>query len=193
MTDASLRLFAGVGLSPVVRDAIARLSGAMRSGLPGWRFVAPDAIHLTLRFFGATEPERVTPLVDGLRAVAETTPRFRLRITGWGVFPDRRRPRVMWCGIDGEVERLAELAAGCEEVARACGYAEESRPFRPHLTIARARTDRRAAPPPAGEAPSLGELPVDSMNLYRSRLESSGAVYEVLEAMSLSGPGTVVR
>jgi 2'-5' RNA ligase len=90
---------------------------------------------------------------------------------------------VLWVGIRGEdaLGRLERLAAGFEHAARTAGFAAENRPFRPHLTLARASRTGRAVLPAAREFVSEVALEVDRVKLFRSELLPGGARYSVLE------------
>lgn len=118
---------------------LARALGPLRDAEPGVRWVPREQWHLTLVFLAAVAPGAVDPLVAGLRRAAASTPPLRLALTGAGAFPRTERARVVWAGLDGDVEVLGALAEGCRDAAVAAGVEVEARPFHAHLTIARAR------------------------------------------------------
>lgn len=189
--DAALRLFLAVDPPPATREALFRWADGWRSRDDGWRWVAADGVHLTLRFYGSTPPERVEPLRGQLAALARAHAPLALEVRGWGVFPGPSRARVLWAGLAGDVAPLAALAAGAEDGARALGFAAEERPFKGHVTLARAREGRRPRLPgtPDREAPPFGPFAVGELVLYRSRLGPGGARYEALGRFPLGGPG----
>ena len=140
---------------PVALDhlgsAVARARARRRAGAAAEpRWLALDALHLTLAFFGQVPDARVAGLTAALGAVPEP-PTVHLRLSGAGTFPERGAPRVLWVGVDGDLAELAELARGIAAAAAGVGVvaANEGRPYRPHLTLARwpaaARADRRLA------------------------------------------------
>jgi 2'-5' RNA ligase len=103
------------------------------------RWVRLDGLHLTLRFLGPTPDERVGATAAAVRSVAEAAAGpIQLTLTGAGSFPRADRPRTLWIGVGGDLEALEGLAARTEAALVDAGWPAESRPFRPHLTLARA-------------------------------------------------------
>ncbi len=119
---------------------------------------------------------------------------FQLEFSDLGVFPDAKRPRVLWIGIGGEVEKLVVLQQRLEDALTPLGFARESRRFVPHLTLARLREGISSQ-----ERRSFGELVIassfevkyvinaGSINLMRSQLTPTGAIYSRLAATGLQG------
>ncbi|WP_405817461.1 RNA 2',3'-cyclic phosphodiesterase [Streptomyces sp. NBC_00838] len=101
--------------------------------------------HITLLFLGELPTETVPPLRPALAALAAAHQPFQLALRGSGNFDNR----VLWSGIDGDLDRLRTLAADVRTAVSTCGIAFENRPLRPHLTLARARR---------GDESSAGEL-----------------------------------
>lgn len=103
---------------------------------------------MTLAFFGAV-PEATVPALTAAVGDALAVAEVHLRLTGAGTFPAKGDPRVLWVGVDGDVEELAELAAAAAEAGRSVGVPIERRAYRPHVTVGRwahsARGDRRIA------------------------------------------------
>ncbi len=131
-------------------DVLDHLGGALRRlrdrpGAPRW--VGRELQHLTLAFYGEVPAARVPRLVDLLGAVAG--PAVHLRLSGAGTFPGRGAPRVLWVGVDGDVETLAGLAGAAAGAGREAGLDVDRRPYRPHLTVGRwpaaSAADRRIA------------------------------------------------
>jgi 2'-5' RNA ligase len=128
-------------------DARADLAAAVATlhGLAGEpRWAAPERWHLTLLFLGAVPAPQVADVVAALGPVTESTPSFGLRLAGGGRFGSRRRPQVVWVGLDGDVPVLTDLSARLSAAARRLGLPVEDRPFRPHLTLGRWRPGQPA-------------------------------------------------
>ncbi len=131
--------------------ALDHLDGALRrlrDRPAGPRWVGRDRQHVTLAFFGEVPDARVPALTDALTAaLAEVD--VHLRLAGAGTFPEKGDPRVLWVGVDGDVEELAGLAAAAAGAGRSAGIAVDRRAYRPHVTVGRwafsARGDRRIA------------------------------------------------
>ena len=182
----TLRLFVAVELPEAARDhveiVLRRLQGL---DVPGIRWVRPDSVHLTLKFLGNVPIEEVLPITEAMEQAASGTPSLTLRLDGAGVFPNPRSPRVVWLGVQGDVQPLALLQGRLEEALEAGGFAREDRAFTPHLTLGRVR--RRLQPPDleklkdaVNEVSDLGtvEMPVDTLSLMESQLRKEGALYQ---------------
>jgi RNA 2',3'-cyclic 3'-phosphodiesterase len=117
------------------------------------RWVGRPAQHLTLAFFGEVPADRVAKLTAALGLVLGE-PSVHLRLAGAGTFPERGAPRVLWVGVDGDVDTLAVLARAAADAARSVAVPVERRPYRPHLTVGRWSA---AAAPPSGR-PLVGAL-----------------------------------
>ena len=104
---------------------------------------------MTLAFFGEV-PEATVPALAAAVGDALAVVDVHLRLAGAGTFPAKGDPRVLWVGVDGDVEELAELAAAAADAGRSVGVPIERRAYRPHVTVGRwphsARGDRRIAP-----------------------------------------------
>jgi 2'-5' RNA ligase len=179
-------------------SALDHLDGALRRlrdrpGAPRW--VGRDLQHVTLAFFGEV-PERsvagLTAAVGAALAPAGAPVDVHLRLAGAGTFPAKGDPRVLWVGVDGDVEQLAGLAGAAAGAGGSVGIPVERRPYRPHVTIGRwahsARGDRRLAAALANYAGphwTAGEVV-----LMRSH-HGSGPRYETVAAWR-GAPGDTV-
>ena len=178
-----MRLFVALNLPPPVREALWAATTPLRAlGLPvNW--VREDGIHLTLKFLGDVPDEREAELRAALARAAVGARSLPLALEGFGVFPDFRRPRVVWLGIAAE-PGLEILQHRVEQEFEPLGFPSEARPFRPHLTLGRARRDARPRDF-AGLESALARLEfaqaavVNAVDLMRSTLGSGGAVYNV--------------
>lgn len=164
------------------RDHVARLV----------RWVAPESIHITLKFLGDVDAKQLPALHDALIKACANTPPFVLTLAGLGAFPNTKRPNNLWVGAAGQVEVAAQLAQKIDEACAAFGFARETRPFTPHLTLGRVKKDvspsERAsigAMVEAARVNTLGELHVDHVSVIKSELRPSGSVYTRLYAIEL--------
>ena len=181
-----MRCFVAVDLSEGVRGAVARAEEALRAGATGAdvRWVAATGFHVTIQFLGEVPESRRDDLAAALAAAARDVQPFDLGARGMGSFPNTRRPRVVWVGIEGATEELAALATRVGAAMAGCGFPPEARPFTGHVTIGRVRTGRGlgalAAAIQARSAEPFGSWSVRDVVLYRSRLSPRGATYEAL-------------
>ena len=128
-----MRLFAAI--DPPVDDIVVPADDRLR-------WVPRDQWHVTLAFYGEVDEARAATLQDGLARVGARSRPLRIRVTGAGTFPRQsRKARVLWLGLDGEVEEVRRLADRCAGAGRRARIAMEDRAFRPHLTLARARRE----------------------------------------------------
>jgi 2'-5' RNA ligase len=184
-----VRLFLAIDLPAPVRAAIGELEERLRRSCPGWRWVRPDGIHLTLRFLGEVAAADEARQRETWRRAIEGHPELRFHVGGLGVFPGGSRPRVLWVGVEdtSETRALASLAAALEKAARDLGFEPENRPFRAHLTLARAEREGRPVAPPPGAAPIARDVVAEEVILFRSELGPGGARYSRIETFPLRG------
>ncbi len=136
------RLFVAVPLDDGARTAVEAIVRGVRATEPegqrGVRWVRLDGLHLTLRFLGPTPEERVPELAEAIRVAATDGRPISLAISGAGAFPSSGRPRALWLGIVDGMDELARLAGRLDDALAGVGWDRETRPFRAHLTLARA-------------------------------------------------------
>ncbi len=184
-----MRLFIAIEIPEGIKQEMAKAQEQLkRSGASaGW--TRPEGIHLTLQFLGEVPEEKAGGIRDALRKAAEGTVGFRLEIGGAGVFPDARRPRVVWMGVSGDLDRLQALQGAVEDAMTGIGFAGEDRKFTPHLTLGRIRDIRsRDAWQKALDGIRdirLGEFAVTAVSLMKSELRHSGAVYTEVAKIDL--------
>lgn len=174
------RLFIGVPLSEEARLAIAK---SLPGNLPG-KVVPAENWHFTLRFLGATTPEARDQIIRRIDSATCGAP-FTIRFNELGAFPQPRRARILWLGIDEGADRMIQLAAIAEAAARHAGFDAETREFKPHLTLS--RIDPPVSVKPLVERkPTFGtRMTADSVIVYRSRLGGGPARYEEVVRIAL--------
>ncbi len=188
-----MRLFIAVNLPREERARLEREAGALRAARLPVRWVATDALHLTLKFLGEVAEARLAEIERSLTEVAADFAPFGLELAGLGAFPNLRNPRVVWVGVQAPPE-LAQLARAVEETMAGLGFPREDRPFSPHLTLGRAERDARAGDfrplaALAAEFAFRAQVEARSADLMRSHLSPRGARYERLLAAPLASAG----
>jgi len=189
----NIRAFIAIELTEEVKAELSSVQGRLKPERhPYVKWVAVDGIHLTLKFLGNIDQEKVSPIAEAMAEAAQGISPFRLEIGGLGAFPNLRRPQVIWVAVGGEVEKLASLQRAIDHSLVALGFSPETRPFTPHLTLGRLR--ERAS---AEERRRIGEallaeggegvvpFPVTEVNLMRSTLTPRGAIYNRLCSIQL--------
>ena len=187
---AALRMFFALELGAQARARAARIAAALRESLgdDSVRWVREESLHVTLRFLGSADPERVGDLVREVGAATSELAPFAISLAGVELFPSPRRPRVVALGLE-PADELAALAAAVERGAVAAGFAPEPRAFRPHLTLGRARESRRlrlAADVTASVTAQGDAWDVVETVLFRSDLAPSGARYTPLARVPIA-------
>lgn len=185
------RLFIAAPLPPAVTDQLGHLIDDLSSRELPVRWTAPNAFHLTLHFIGEVSQERAELIRMSCANLSPHTGQIKARTGRLGTFPNEKRPRVLWVGIDGQTDKLAALRDEIGTMLARLDVEVEPGAFKPHLTLGRARDSvDKLFPYQLGEAfkaPSVREIvgtPVDftisEVILYRSHLEKAGARYEEL-------------
>lgn len=142
-----------------------------------------EKLHITLKFVGEIAPGKVEALSGAVAEAARMSQPFSLKLSGAGVFPPRKLPRILWLGIRDSSGALAQLHSHLEDECAAAGTPREERPFHPHLTLARLR-----APQGARQLARLHletvfepiEFPVTDMLVLRSELGPGGSTYTLI-------------
>lgn len=181
----SLRLFLAAPLPGShlgwVEDRIAEL----RHLWPDARWIPRDNQHITMKFLGPTAEGALAKVVSACGEVAAAHHVASLGLTELGVFPSRKRARVLWIGLDDPGGLLSSLAAACDQRLVPLGYEPETRSYSPHLTVARFKR-----PTVLKELPGLGGPPgpfrLRGFDLWRSHLSPKGARYERLASFPLA-------
>ncbi|KIH76270.1 2'-5' RNA ligase [Geoalkalibacter ferrihydriticus] len=187
----SLRSFIAVPLPLELQQRILALQRDLAGVLDAVRWVKAEQIHLTLRFFPALPEECLDPVRETMLSVGNFHAPFRVEIGGLDAFPNLARPRVFWLGLTPE-EPLLRLQQDLDEKLKMIGLGSDERPFRPHLTLGRARETRKISPARlAGYQNRVGETwSVTEMRCYQSRLTPAGAVHTCLFRAALGNAGS---
>ena len=192
-----MRLFVALDIPDSIRSKLRIFMEGVRGFAPDVRFVAPESLHLTLKFIGEQPEEKLGMIIDALAAVQAEGMDVTFRSAGF--FPTASSARVFWIGIEAD-GRLATLAAAVDKALEPLGVEREQRAFSPHLTLARSGSgrpqrakgdrpnrlfavlqDRLAQMPP----PDFGTMTAREFFLYLSKLSPKGAQYTQLERFPL--------
>ncbi|UCH00793.1 MAG: RNA 2',3'-cyclic phosphodiesterase [Deltaproteobacteria bacterium] len=132
-----IRLFLAFELPPEIRQQIGEVSTELQKLTLPVRWVKVTNIHLTIIFLGYVNEDTIDDIKERVNPVVKRFSEFKTRLNGIGVFPNWRRPRVIWIGLNGEIERLSNLREELQTELKVFGFKPEKRPFTPHLTIGR--------------------------------------------------------
>ena len=189
MAPTAVRLFIAINLPDSERQAIHHATAPLRDVARGVTWVAPQCIHLTMKFLGEQPPDAVASVRDALAPVAGRFQPLRLELGGVGAFPHLRAPRIFWMGIAGD-PKLELLHHDLEIACEALGHDVEARAFRPHVTLGRVKRDVSAEQ--VGKLARLATnvryramVDARSIDIMQSELSSNGPRYTVLAAIPL--------
>jgi len=190
--NKNIRCFLAIDPPEVVLENIQAMQKRLKKSIRGViRWVRPEGIHLTLKFFGDISAGDVENISEVIARRTIAVPPFTLEIRGMGAFPDVTRPRIIWLGITGQVGNLRSLQKDLEEEFFTLGFPKEDRPFRAHLTMGRVKVPKGII----GLAPAVetggkleaGNFIVGEVALFQSSLSPQGAIYTRLAAFPLQG------
>jgi len=178
-----VRCFIAVNLNDDIKRSLGEVQRNFQE-LP-LKFVKPESTHITLKFLGEISEAKVRRLMEKMEEIRAKN--FKIEVHGLGIFPNERFPRVLWAGVSGDFRELYEEV---ERITGELGFSRESRPFTPHITLARIKHLS-----PAERAHLIekmkqidfhgGVMVVKSVELMKSTLLRTGAVYEPLKTVML--------
>lgn len=183
-SEPTMRLFIALDLPDEVRRELRDVQMRLSMHSRAVRWSDPVGMHLTLHFLGETPERLVEPLLAGMRAI--TAPSLRLNLDRLGCFPSTGSLRVVWVGLSGDLTALETLHRSLAGVIRSVGLPTDTRPFTPHITLARARPTATPAELRALRAalPAIIPQPLTWQSeppiLFRSQLTPRGAIYTPL-------------
>lgn len=166
-----MRLFIALPLPGSVKEQLIEL----KQPIEGVRWESKSKLHLTLKFLGDTDPDQLEELANALDSIKYSP--FSIDVKGFGYFPTGKQPKVLWAGVVKN-EDLVRLQQAIEDKCTSLGFEAETRPFKPHITIARANgVSKRDVMSFINQHKQFGlvDVPVKEFVLYESKLGSEGA------------------
>jgi RNA 2',3'-cyclic 3'-phosphodiesterase len=179
-----VRLFIAIEIPESSRTAFAAVLKDFRALAPQLKWVRPENLHVTLKFLGETDPSKLGPLQKILSGVRSAEP-VNLEFRGLGFFPNEKRPRVLWAGMEASANPKT-IAAGVDQAVHNLGFPLEERPYAPHLTLA--RISLPIIPPKLRQAigektsQTFGSLRANEFHLIESKLKPTGAEYTTVQS-----------
>ncbi|MDY6971941.1 MAG: RNA 2',3'-cyclic phosphodiesterase [Thermodesulfobacteriota bacterium] len=187
-----IRSFLAFELPEEIKGIISRISEEMRRFPLDVKWIRPDNIHLTVLFMGNILTDDLREMGDRINGICMRYAPFCFSLNGAGVFSNRRNPRILWVGVDGDIERMSYFRDALQKHLGPFGVKREKRRFNPHLTLGRFRK---------GGAPTfhLDELlsryqhlttrvcVLKELVLFKSDLRPGGAVYTNVDTWPLMG------
>lgn len=134
-----VRAFLALPVLPPALGPFQALGERLMAEVGAVRWAPFESPHITLHFFGALSDAAAVRALDALRPALAAQTSMSLRLHRLGGFPSDRRPRVLWCGVDGDVDALRAVASDCAIALRSARFAVDDRPYRAHCTVGRPR------------------------------------------------------
>ena len=192
---ARIRTFLAVDPGAKIRDRLLAVQESLAHETSDVKWVEEANLHITLIFLGEVNDRDLAAICRATQKAVADRSAFALEIAGIGCFPNPRRPRVVWAGVGEGAGELTALHAALEPPLFALGcYRREDRPFTPHLTLGRTKSDQPgeqlAAALPKFEKWHGGETTLREVQVMSSEMSSKGPVYSVLARAKLSSEGT---
>ena len=187
MTE-KIRTFIAINIPDDVRAAIGKFQTELREHRADVKWVRPESIHITLKFLGDVEVARIKEIAQSIQEAMKDVDPFTVSVQGVGTFPNDRRPRVLWVGVKTGADILSDVAARIDGALSGLGFEKEKRRYSAHLTLGRVRSTRGIeAVIQAMRAVGFETQPFDvaEIDVMKSVLQRTGAVYSVLERIKL--------
>jgi len=181
----SIRAFLAIDPPQEIYNKIIKIQEHLKKSIRGdIRWVRPEGIHLTLKFFGYIYDSDIANISNVVKDNVVNMKPLSLNVRSLGAFPSVNRPRVLWLGIDGDTDAVVNLQMEIDAALEGYGFTKENRPFKPHLTLARIKEPKELI----GLAEAIkkndnyvaGSFSVSGLTLFKSDLKPTGAVYTKL-------------
>src|SRR5262245_4444875 len=183
-----MRTFIAIEVPSEIKSALAAMQKQLRRAGAEVSWTKPENIHLTLNFLGEVDESRIREVERVFVDSAGEFRPFALSLSGAGVFPNSRQPRVLWAGLSGDIEKTAELRRRLEEGLEPIGFEREEKELQPHLTIGRVKSNRKTRELLAlmdAHALPASSFMVSEIVLMKSELHPAGARYSAIARASL--------
>jgi 2'-5' RNA ligase len=176
-----IRAFIAIPLPDQVQRLLGNITHAWSNQIPeqSVRWVKPQLMHITLRFLGVTDSRIIPSLIQVLDNVTAEHEFFTLRLDKPGCFPNIKRPRVIWVGLQGQLSAVQLLKKAVDEAVVPLGWEIENRSFRPHLTLGRVKESRKVRGHRWEAEIQPLSVPVRKIHLIESRLQQDGPIYTI--------------
>ena len=187
---SKIRAFIAIEIPTEIQNKIGELQNSLKGigGRISW--TKPGNIHLTLKFLGDTDEKIIDEIATELQQAVQKIEGFNISVQGTGVFPNFKRPRVVWVAAKSDGDQLEKLAAQIEDCMKNFGYEKENRRFSAHLTLGRVK-DTKGIEPIMEKLRSYeefvaGNFSVKEFYLIKSELHPAGSIYTPLKKIDLN-------
>ena len=185
----TIRAFIAVKIPEEVKQKFGEIQRKLEASAADVRWVKPGNAHITLQFLGDTPLDKVEEIKSALTRIAASHRDFDVSVGGLGVFPNERRPRVVWIGVSQGADSLASLQASVSGEMKRLGFQTEKRGYSPHITLGRVKSPKNVETLMrllnAEREFQAGTFHATDIHLIRSVLSSEGPTYTTLFSSEL--------
>ena len=185
-------IFVALNLSDEIKERLIKLQKKIAQYLPNFRWIKPVNLHLTLVFLGRVDPKKIVKLIEIIKKTVENVEPFTIDFARVGVFPESRRAKIIWVGVE-ESSILGALNQTFYRKLKKNNFVLDERDFTPHVTIGRTKekVNKEAVNYVLSKYPNskFGQLKVESIDIMESELKRSGAEYQIIEQIKLKNGG----
>lgn len=185
-----IRTFIAIAIPDHIRESIGDFQNRLRKTGANVKWIRPESIHITLKFLGDVPVEGIDDIAEMVQKAVRQRGPFEVSVGGVGTFPNDRRPRVLWIGVEKGSESISDIARGIDGALSELGYEREKRKYSAHLTIGRVRSPKgidSAITTMHSDGFEWETFHVGSVDVMKSQLLPTGAVYTKLREIKLRG------
>ncbi|WP_237690840.1 RNA 2',3'-cyclic phosphodiesterase [Paenibacillus caui] len=179
------RIFIAIPIPQPIQAELAKWCREQRNVLHFQKWVHDADYHITLQFLGDTDVQKIKEIAQSLEKSVKGFEPFELRLAGIGTFGRKEQPRVLWAGVQGELDRLHALHSSVTSAMSPLGFIPEDRPYSPHVTLARKCAPEAVFHPLSASSSVFGSWQVQDIVIYRTKMGHK-PMYEILETISLA-------
>ena len=187
-----MRAFIAISLPEEIKKFLAHVQDELKATGADVKWVKPKNIHLTLKFLGEIDEEKLKAVNEILKETAETQKQYTITVGQAGAFPNINSPRVIWMGIEKGTDTLKQTAQVLDEKLQKIGFPKEEKPFSAHITLGRVRSARNRTKLTEtlkklseAQLQHTSEFPVTAITFFKSTLTPSGPIYEIVNVATL--------
>lgn len=186
----TIRAFIAIEISPPSKLKISEFINQLKRSESDVKWVNDTQMHLTLKFLGNIEQDKIPEISGALKDIASKAVVFQIIFSGIEAFPDINRPRVIWLGIEKGADNLKKLAGHIEDKMKNLGFAKEGRCYKAHLTLGRVRSLKNIGALTSmiskTELDYRKEITIDKLTLFQSTLTQKGVIYTPLNHLNFT-------
>ena len=184
-----VRSFVAIPIPAEIRRGLAEVEKDLMPARAGVKWVPEENFHITLKFLGYVEPERLEAVARGVEAAIQGAKTFEVELAKVGAFPKISRPSVVWVGMTKGAQEMISLADRVDAEMAKIGFERETRPFSPHITLGRVKLpenlDKLSELIERHQNREVGSFGVEQVTIMKSDLRITGPIYTAISNFQL--------